>query len=194
MRFTFLVFASRLPLSLPNSILYQVHPENFRCVPPKRSFPILQLSTEWYSLDLNFVLHNLGRFYFFRAATAPPRHTGWCRWSHDDIFHLARNRQGIFSCSRKTCLWTVQAFSSVCFFTFGTEENACSRWEFHACLHFIPHCPHSFAWHATCLENYKRLFLNKTQLFSAENILQSSTQCKNFSPCCLVTALRSVIS
>ena len=65
MRFTFLVFASRLPFSLPNSILYQVHPENFRCVPPKRSFPILQLSTEWYSLDLNFVLHNLGRFFFF---------------------------------------------------------------------------------------------------------------------------------
>ena len=73
MRFTFLDNASRLPLSLPNSILYQVHPENFRCVPPKRSFPILQLSTEWYSLDLNFVLHNLGRFFFFffRAATAP---------------------------------------------------------------------------------------------------------------------------
>ena len=30
------------------------------------------------------------------------------------------------------------------------------------------------------VENYKRLFLNKTQLSSAEDILQSSTQCKIF--------------
>ena len=44
------------------------------------------------------------------------------------------------------------------------------------------------------VENYKRLFLNKTQLLSAENILQSSAQSKIFSPFCLVTALRSVIS
>ena len=30
-----------------------------------------------------------------------------------------------------------------------------------------------------CVENYNRLFLNKTQVSSAENILQSSAQCKN---------------
>ena len=46
MRFTFLDNASRLPFSFPNSILYQVHPKNFWCVPPKRSIPILQLSVE----------------------------------------------------------------------------------------------------------------------------------------------------
>ena len=32
------------------------------------------------------------------------------------------------------------------------------------------------------VENYKRLFVNKTQLPSAENILQSSARCKIFSP------------
>ena len=37
-------------------------------------------------------------------------------------------------------------------------------------------------WHACVEQNYKRPFLNKTQLFSAENTLQSSAQCKNFSP------------
>ena len=47
MRFTFLDNASRLPFSFPNSVLYQVHPQNFRCVPPKRSIPILQLSVEF---------------------------------------------------------------------------------------------------------------------------------------------------
>ena len=34
MRFTFLDNASRFPFSFPNSILNQVHSENFRCVPP----------------------------------------------------------------------------------------------------------------------------------------------------------------
>ena len=95
--------------------------------------------------------------------------------NHTTIFFiLLAIGNGFYCFSRKTGLWTVQAFSSVCFFTFGTEENACSRWEFLAHLHFIPRCPRSFAWHATCVENYKRLFLNKTQLFSAENTLQSS--------------------
>ena len=65
MRFTFLDNASRLPFSFPNSILYQVHPENFRCVPPKRSIPILQLSAEQNSLDLSLEIHNLGRFLSF---------------------------------------------------------------------------------------------------------------------------------
>ena len=46
MGFTFLDNASRLPFSFPSSILYQVPHENFRCVPPKRSIPILQLSVE----------------------------------------------------------------------------------------------------------------------------------------------------
>ena len=49
MRFTFLDNASRLPSSFPNSILYQVHSENFRCDPPKRSIPILQLWRLWSS-------------------------------------------------------------------------------------------------------------------------------------------------
>ena len=83
-------------------------------------------------------------------------------------------------------------FPSVCFFTFGTEEDARSGRDFLASLHFIPRCPHGLPWHA-CVENYKRLVLNKTQLSSAENILQSSARCKSFSPFCLVTALRSVI-
>ena len=74
-----------------------------------------------------------------------------------------------------------ELFKSVCVFTFGTEEYACSRWEFPASLHFIPRCPRGLPWHA-CVKNYKRLFLNKTQLSSAENILQSSAPCKNFSP------------
>ena len=46
MRFTFVDNSSRLPFCLPNSILYKVHPENFICVPPKRSIPIFQLSVE----------------------------------------------------------------------------------------------------------------------------------------------------
>ena len=67
-------------------------------------------------------------------------------------------------------------------FTFGTEEDACSRWEeFLAYLHFIPRCPHGLPWHANA-ENYKRLFLNKTLLFSAVFILQSFARCKFFSP------------
>ena len=41
---------------------------------------------------------------------------------------------------------------------------------------------------------HRHLNMNKTQLSSAENIFQSSTQCNSFSPFCLVTALRSVIS
>ena len=64
-------------------------------------------------------------------------------------------------------------------FTFGTEEDACSGGTFLASLHFIPRCPHSLPWHA-CVEKYKRLFLNKTQLSSAEDILQSSARCKSF--------------
>ena len=65
-------------------------------------------------------------------------------------------------------------------FTFGTEEDACSGGTFLASLHFIPRCPHGLPWHAR-VENFKRLFLNKTQLFSAENIiLQSSARCKSF--------------
>ena len=55
-----------------------------------------------------------------------------------------------------------------------------SGWEFLAHLHFIPRCPHGLPWHA-CVKNYKRLSLNKTQLFSTEIILQSSAQCKIFS-------------
>ena len=31
-----------------------------------------------------------------------------------------------------------------------------------------------------CVDNYKRLFLNKTHLSSMENILQSSARCKSF--------------
>ena len=73
-------------------------------------------------------------------------------------------------------------------FTFGTEENACSRWHFLAYLHFIPRCPHGLPWHA-CAENYKRLFLNKTQLFSAVFILESSARCKFFSPFPFITSL-----
>ena len=45
-------------------------------------------------------------------------------------------------------------FTSVCFFSFGTEEYACSRWEFLACLHFIPRSPHGLPWHA-CVKDYK---------------------------------------
>ena len=56
-----------------------------------------------------------------------------------------------------------------------------SGWEFLAYLHFIPCYPHGLPWHA-CVEYYKRLFLNKTQLLSAENILQSSARCENCSP------------
>ena len=37
MRFTFLDNASRLPCFFPNFDSNQMHPENFRCVPPKRS-------------------------------------------------------------------------------------------------------------------------------------------------------------
>ena len=59
------------------------------------------------------------------------------------------------------------------YFTFGTEEYACFWWEFLAYLHFIPRYPHGLPWHA-CVEYYRRLFLNKTQLLSAENIIQSS--------------------
>ena len=66
-------------------------------------------------------------------------------------------------------------------FTFGTEEDSCSKWEFLSYLHFIPRCPHGLPWHA-CAENYKRLFLNKTQLFSAVFILQSSARCRVSSP------------
>ena len=36
----------QIALFFPNSILYQVHPENFRSVPPKRPIPVLQLSVE----------------------------------------------------------------------------------------------------------------------------------------------------
>ena len=55
------------PFSFPNSILYQLHPENFRCDPPKRSIPILQLSAEQNSLNLSFEVHNLGRFFLQKS-------------------------------------------------------------------------------------------------------------------------------
>ena len=43
--------SSRLPFSFANSILYQMHPKNFRCVPPKRSIPILQLTVEFIGAE-----------------------------------------------------------------------------------------------------------------------------------------------
>ena len=68
------------------------------------------------------------------------------------------------------------------------EQNWCSpRWELLASLHFSPRCPQGLPWHAR-VENYMRLFLNKTQLSSAENILQSSDRCKIFSPFPLLRA------
>ena len=48
-------------------------------------------------------------------------------------------------------------------------------------LPLLPAMSHCLPWHA-CVENYKCLFLNKTQMSSAENILQSSARCKNVAP------------
>ena len=39
MRFTFLDNASRLPFSFPNSVLHQVHPENFLVCPAEALNP-----------------------------------------------------------------------------------------------------------------------------------------------------------
>ena len=52
------------PFLSPILVSYQMHPENFWCVPPKRSIPILQLSVEKNSLDLSLEKHNLGRLFF----------------------------------------------------------------------------------------------------------------------------------
>ena len=52
--------SSRLPFSFRNSVFYQVHYENFRCVPPKPSFPIPQLSEEENSLAPSLEKHYLG--------------------------------------------------------------------------------------------------------------------------------------
>ena len=51
-------FLSRILVS------YQMHPENFWCVPPKRSIPIPHLSVEQNSLDLSLEKHNLGPLFF----------------------------------------------------------------------------------------------------------------------------------
>ena len=70
---------------------------------------------------------------------------------------------------------------SLCLSPSVLKRMLASRWEFLAYLHSIPRCPHGLPWHA-CVEKYKRLFLNKSQLFTAENILQSSAQYKICSP------------
>ena len=66
--------------------------------------------------------------------------------------------------------------TSVCVFTFGTEEDARSRWDLLCVSPLHPtlssRSPVACVWK----ENYKHLFLNKTQVSSAQNILQSSTQ------------------
>ena len=51
------------PFSFLNSISYQVHPENFWCVPPKRSIPIIQLSAEYSPPDLSYEIRNPGLFF-----------------------------------------------------------------------------------------------------------------------------------
>ena len=86
-----------------------------------------------------------------------------------------------------------ELFTSVCSFTFRTEEDACSRRGFSCVLHFLPRYPHGLLWHA-CVENHKSLFLNSTQLSSAGNSLQSSARCQIYALFPFVTAPRSVIS
>ena len=84
-------------------------------------------------------------------------------------------------------------FVSLFLHFFGTEEQACYRWISLAHLHFIPRCPHGLPWHA-CVLFCKRLFLNKTQLSSAENILQSSAWCKIlFALSCCCEPLRQLL-
>ena len=226
MRFTFLDTASWLPFSFPNSILYQMHPKNFRCVPPKRSIPFLQLSVE--RIQGRWVLRYTSLDVFSHGIATDPwvPSSSTSRWgfsyhqlvekgndSHECICFQTCNHDTRYDVDNHTTICFIlstidkefsalvtglavrlfKLFRQYVSFTFGTEEYACSRWEFPASLHFIPPCPRGLPWHA-CVENFKRLFLNKTQLSSAENILQSSAQCKNLSPFCLVTALRSVIS
>ena len=69
----------------------------------------------------------------------------------DDLFHLAHNRQGFFALVAGLAFRLFKLFTWVCLFTFGTEEYACSGWEFLASLHFIPRCPHGLPRHA-CVE------------------------------------------
>ena len=72
MRFTFLDNASRLPVSFPNSILYQVHPDNFLVCPAEAFNP--NCSTyrriEFIGSE-SWDTHPWTLFFSFRIATAP---------------------------------------------------------------------------------------------------------------------------
>ena len=123
--------------------------------------------------------------------------------NHDTLDDIDNDRRSFSSCPQWQGIFCLVAglpfrlfklFMSVCLFTFGTEEYACSGWEFFCVSPLHPTLSSRSPAACVCRKNYKRLFLNKTQLSSAENILQSSARCKSFSPFCPVTALRSVIS
>ena len=67
MRFTFWVNSSRLPLSFPNSILYQMHPQEFQVCPAEAFNPNSSIHWRWI---LRYT--NLDVFFFhLRKATAP---------------------------------------------------------------------------------------------------------------------------
>ena len=58
---------------------------------------------------------------------------------HTTIFFiLPTSDKGFSALVARLAFRLFKLFTSVCFFSFGTEEYACSRWEFLACLYFHP--------------------------------------------------------
>ena len=192
-RFAFLDNASRLPFSVPTFSLVPGASQEF-LVRPAEAFNPNSSTFRWILSLSNFFSNSRWvSFHCQHVEIGNDRHECICfQTCNHDIRDDVENRTTMFfilpAIDEEFSAWVpglaftlFKLFSSVCFFTFGTEEYACSRWEFLASLHFIPRCPYGLPWHA-CVENYTRLFLNKTQLSSAENILQSSARCKSFSP------------
>ena len=154
---------------------------------------ILQLSVEQNSLDLNFEIHYLERF-FLRIATDPwvlcsrpqaevPLTISWPTWAtsicfqtcNDGTLDVADNYMTIFFILPATDKESLTSVAGLAFrlfmffrqsvsFTFGTEEDACSGWNFLASLHFTLSSRSPVA----CACRELQASLNKTQLFSAE--------------------------
>ena len=152
MRFTFLDNASRWPFSFPNAVLYQVRPEIFWCVPPKRSIPILPIfrrtefigSESWDTLPwtfFSFRMASLSNFFSRPPAgflltiqhvdTGNESHKCICfQTCNHDIRDEANNYTTIFyilPLVAGLASRLVEPLSSVRPFPVCTEEDSCSR-------------------------------------------------------------------